>query len=270
MLNERLARAVEMLGSDKPPATRQAAVYAMAGLTDEWEQNRQNCVNVLCDSLRMPYKADQASQEEQLAYRASRDLRHTVIRVITAHLKRDAKHPWRDVDFDFTGVLFDGGDFSYAEFSGGHVTFKDAKFSGDVVDFTGAKISDCQVDFRDAEFSSGQASFRLVKFYSGQVDFTGAKFSGGNVYFNGAEFTGSQVSFNGAKFSGGQVSFKEAKFSGTEVAFYHAEFSGSNVPFTNAEFYHGNVDFSQVASWTSKPEFPWGKGTPPLWVKLPR
>jgi hypothetical protein len=45
--------------------------------------------------LRMPYQADpgdQADHEEQLAYRASREVRHTVIRVITA---RRAPGAWR-------------------------------------------------------------------------------------------------------------------------------------------------------------------------------
>jgi hypothetical protein len=39
-LNERFATAAEQLGSDKP-AIRLAGVYAMAGLADDWEENRQ-------------------------------------------------------------------------------------------------------------------------------------------------------------------------------------------------------------------------------------
>jgi hypothetical protein len=52
-LNERFATAAEQLGSDKP-AVRPAGVYAMAGLADDWEENRQTCVDVLCAYLRMP------------------------------------------------------------------------------------------------------------------------------------------------------------------------------------------------------------------------
>ena len=47
-LNERFATAAGQLGSDKPPAVRLAGVYAMAGLADDWEENRQTCVDVLC------------------------------------------------------------------------------------------------------------------------------------------------------------------------------------------------------------------------------
>ena len=89
-LNERFATAAEQLGGDKPPAVRLAGVYAMAGLADDWPENRQTCVDVLCAYLRMPYgpdPGDEAPGPERLAFRASREVRHTVIRVITAHLK---------------------------------------------------------------------------------------------------------------------------------------------------------------------------------------
>src|SRR6266487_6467267 len=88
-LNERFATAADRLGSDKPPAVRLAGVYAMAGLADDWVENRQTCVDVLCAYLRMPYEpdpGDEAPVAERLAFQASREVRHTVIRVITAHL----------------------------------------------------------------------------------------------------------------------------------------------------------------------------------------
>jgi hypothetical protein len=47
-LNERFAAAAGQLGSDKPPEVRLAGVYAMAGLADDWAENRQTCVDVLC------------------------------------------------------------------------------------------------------------------------------------------------------------------------------------------------------------------------------
>jgi hypothetical protein len=113
-LNERFAAAAEQLGSDKP-AVRLAGVYAMAGLADDWEENRQVCVDVLCAYLRMPYKPDPGSdapEPQRLAFQASREVRHTVIRVLTAHLKKDVAVSWQGLNFDFTGVVFDGGDFT--------------------------------------------------------------------------------------------------------------------------------------------------------------
>ena len=46
-LNERFATAAGQLGSDKPAAVRLAGVHAMAGLADDWPENRQTCVDVL-------------------------------------------------------------------------------------------------------------------------------------------------------------------------------------------------------------------------------
>src|SRR6516162_7027725 len=103
------------LGSDKPAAVRLAGVYAMAGLADDWEKNRQTCVDVLCGYLRMPYESDpgqDAPEPERLGYRASREVRHTIIRLITAHLKDGAAVSCQGRNFDFTGVVLDGGDFS--------------------------------------------------------------------------------------------------------------------------------------------------------------
>lgn len=181
-LNERFITAADKLGSDKPPAVRLAGVYALAGLADDWPENRQTCVDVLCAYLRLPYEpdpGDDAPALEWLAFQASREVRHTVIRVITAHLKDGAAVSWQGLNFDFTGVVFDGGDFSGAQFSGGRVGFISAKFSGGLVDF-------------------------------GPTGFTGTEFSGGQLDFTGAEFSGSRVDFTRAKFSGSQVDFSNA------------------------------------------------------------
>ena len=48
----------------------------MAGLADDWPENRQTCVDVLCGYLRMPYEPDKGEEipePERLALRASRE-----------------------------------------------------------------------------------------------------------------------------------------------------------------------------------------------------
>jgi uncharacterized protein YjbI with pentapeptide repeats len=258
-LNERFGAAAEQLGSDKP-AVRLAGVYAMAGLADDWEENRQICVDVLCAYLRMPYEPDPGPalghKEQRLAFEASREVRHTVIRVITAHLKKDAAASWQGLNFDFTSVFFDGGDFTGAEFSGGEVSFYNAKFLGGEVNFTGAEFSGGRVDFTGAEFSGGL------------VDFTSSSFSGGTVYFNDAQFSGGLVDFDTARFSGGTVHFSGARFFGGLVNFDTARFSGGTVDFTSSSFSGGEVDFSGAREWSKSPAFPW-TGTAPPGVTLP-
>jgi hypothetical protein len=57
VFNERFATIAAELGDDKP-AVRLAGVHAMAGLADDWMENRQTCVDVLCTYLRLPYDKD--------------------------------------------------------------------------------------------------------------------------------------------------------------------------------------------------------------------
>src|SRR5690348_12537749 len=113
-LNERFATAADRLGSDKSPAVQLAGVYAMAGLADDWPENRQTCVDILCAYLRLPYDPDpgeHAAPDIRAAYRANREVRHTVIRLIGAHLREGAAKSWQGLNLDFTGVIFDGGSF---------------------------------------------------------------------------------------------------------------------------------------------------------------
>jgi uncharacterized protein YjbI with pentapeptide repeats len=248
-LNERFATAAGQLGSDKPPAVRLAGVYAMAGLADDWPENRQTCVDVLCAYLRLPYEpdpGDEAPGPERLAFRASREVRLTVIRVITAHLQEGAAVSWQGLDFDFAGVVFDGGYFIGAKFSGGLVSFIGAGFSGGRVSFNGAKFSGAMIPFDDAKFSGGTVDFDDAEFSGGEVSFTSAKFSGGKVSFMSAKFSGAEVSFISAKFSGAEVSFHGAWFSGGWVGFGGAVFSGGWVSFTGAEFSGGTVGFGHA------------------------
>ena len=128
-LTERFATAAELLGSDQPTVGL-AGVYAMAVLADDWAENRQACVEVLCGYLRMPYEPDpgkDAPEPQRRAFQAVREVRHTVIRVITTHLKPDAAISWQRLNLDLTGVVFDGGNFSGARFSGGTVDFSNPR-----------------------------------------------------------------------------------------------------------------------------------------------
>jgi len=154
----------------------------MAGLADDWKENRQTCVDLLCAYLRMPYEPDpgeDAPEPHRLAFGAIREVRHTVIRVITAHLREDAVMSWQGLNFDFTRVVFDGGDFGGAQFSGGRVDFGGAQFSGGRVDFGGAQFSGGRIDFNKAQFPGGYVSFDRVQFSGGEVSFSCAEFSGG-------------------------------------------------------------------------------------------
>jgi hypothetical protein len=282
---DRWVAVTAQLGGENP-TVRLAGVHAMADLADHWSENQQTCIDVLCAYLRMPYEPDpgeNAPAEQRLAFQAAREVRHTVIQVITAHLQPDAAVSWRGSDFDVTGVVFDGGSFAGAEFSGGTIDFGGAVFSG-AVDFKAAKFSGGKVDFNEAVFSGGAVGFLEAEFSAGStVDFFDAKFSGSEVSFWSAKFSGGDVSFIIAKFSGGEVDFDLTSFCGGRVSFGGAEFSagstvrfehsnfydGSSVGFLGAEFSGGIVDFSQVRDRTHPPLFDDWDDTPPAGVQMP-
>ncbi|WP_331737281.1 pentapeptide repeat-containing protein [Streptomyces sp. NBC_00019] len=267
-LADRYTTAAEQLGDDQA-AVRLAGVYALARLADDWEEQRQVCIDVLCAYLRMPYEPDPTAPEHRAG---EREVRHTIIRVIRDHLQTpDASTAWCRHRLDFTGAVFDSVNFSAshfqgtvtfdgATFSGAEVDFNGATFSGRLVRFDGATFSGAEVTFERATFSGGgQVRFdgamfsgRTVRFErttfsgGGQVYFARAMFSGGQVYFTDATFSGGQVRFDGATFSSGQVYFARAMFSGAEVEFTGAMFSGAEVYFTDATFSSGGVYFDSA------------------------
>ncbi|SNT61909.1 Uncharacterized protein YjbI, contains pentapeptide repeats [Streptosporangium subroseum] len=250
LFNERFATAANHLGHDSP-AVRLAGAHALAGLADDapTQELRQTMIDVLCAYLRMPYipdPGDNGDPAERLAFASLREVRNTIIRVVTTHLRKEAATSWQGHTFDFTGVVFDSGDFSGAVFSSGTVYFSGAVFSDGAVYFSGTVFSGGTVYFDDAKFSGGTVYFDEAKFSGGAVTFDEAKFSGGAVCFDKAKFSGGKVGFSRAKFTGGMVTFDDAKFTGSPVGFNDAKFAGSGVAFDHAEFSGGKIDFRET------------------------
>ena len=282
-LNERFATAAEQLGSDKP-AVRLAGVHAMAGLADDWEENRQTCVDVLCAYLRMPYEPDpgqDAPEPQRLAFQAIREVRHTVIRVITAHLKEGAAVSWQGLDFDFTGVVFDGGDFRGAEFSGGTVHFTGAEFSGGTVSFDDAEFSGGEVDFsrRRVLRRHGQLHRRRVLRRHGQLQrrqvlrrrrSTSAPPSSpaARSASHARQCSPAARSASAAPSSLAARSTSAAGFSGGTVDFHAPSSPAARSTSASLTFSGGTVDFSGPGDWSVPPTFPW-TDTPPSGVIAP-
>ncbi|WP_329580918.1 pentapeptide repeat-containing protein [Streptomyces sp. NBC_01361] len=281
---ERFTAAVTQLG-DQSPAVCLGGVHSLAGLADDAPTRdlRQTCIDVLCAYLRLPYIAETDLPDDDAAarhaYVANREVRHTIIRLIRDHLRLEERHPrsWQGHHFDFTEVVFDGGDFTDARFTTARLPdgsvqstgaiFRGARFSGGVVDFGGAVFSGGRVNFGNARFSGSRVDFRGARFSGGEVDFVGADFSGGRVSFGGADFSGGKVDFGyagvsggrvdfrGADFSSGEVDFVRADFSSGRVDFVRAVFSGSRVDFRGARFYGGEVDFRSAKFYGGRVDF---------------
>ncbi|QXJ25906.1 pentapeptide repeat-containing protein [Actinomadura graeca] len=267
---DRFSAAVAHLG-DPTPAVQLGGVHALAGLADDapTREFRQTCIDVLCAFLRLPYDPDPGNTPAdgqdpaghaaaRTAYRAIREVRHTIIRTIGNHLRDGAPISWRGHDLDFTDVVFDGGDFHDTVFTDASISFQTARFVDASISFQGARFEDCLVDFGGARFAGGAVDFRAAHFAGGTVTFEFAQFAGGTVTFGGARFAGGAVDFGGARFVDGLVTFGDARFvdglvtfgdarfKGGTVNFRHARFEGGAVTFGDARFAGGAVDFGNA------------------------
>ncbi|MEW2585391.1 pentapeptide repeat-containing protein [Streptomyces virginiae] len=268
---DRFGAAADQLGADQP-AARMAGAYAMARLADEWLQERQTCIDVLCGYLRMPHTPDPPADEPAFAaWQREREIRKTVLRLIAAHLRDDSSESWQGYDLDLSGAVLDEAYFRGARFTGGDIIFANALFVGHGRD---------QVVFDEVEFAGGsRVYFRLAEFRSGSVRFDRAVFSGGWVSFDSARFTGARTNFRDATFSAGEVRFEDAEFSDGVVDFAGSTFSGTVMDFGEhrlqslhttippARFTGGTVDFSRTATFTHPPRF--GLRTAPEGLLLP-
>jgi len=232
-LTQRYSSAAEQMGHVKA-AVRLAGVSAMARLADDWEKQRQMCVDVLCAYLRMPCDLsapDHAHEEE-------RQVRKTVVRLIANHVKeKDVSGiSWSSLAFDLSGAVLEVAPFNGATFSN-EARFDGATFS-DEATFSGATFSD-EATFDWATFSNG-ATFSGATF-SGGATFGLATFSS-VAWFDGATFSG-VATFGLATFSSG-ATFDGATFSGV------AWFGGAT--FSNVAWFDG-ATFSSVAwfGWAS-------------------
>jgi uncharacterized protein YjbI with pentapeptide repeats len=200
---ERFGAAASQLGHPDP-AVRIAGVYAMAGVADESStaHRRQQCIDVLCGYLRLPYDPQYGSshhtemttaikhfrpettqfariEEEHTDRRAvrqnDREVRQTIVRVIASHLQSGAENDWSNHDFDFKAVTFEDAAFDGCVFSGALTRFGGAKFSG-------------------------STTFQRTRFHSPQTDFECSVFDGA-LKFDGSRFAG-PTSFRNASFKG--------------------------------------------------------------------
>jgi hypothetical protein len=196
-LGQRYTAAADQLGHDMA-AVRLAGIYAMARLADDWEDQRQSCIDVLCAYLRLPYDPDDPSKHRE----GDREVRRTTIRIIRDHLRNpDSANSWCGYNFSFEGAVFDVADLTGAWFTGGHVSFHAARLVGG--SFHLVRV----------QFDGGHVWFTRTQFAGAKVSFRDARFTGANVHFDNAHFAAGTVSFAGAVHRDGAVTFDGATIS---------------------------------------------------------
>jgi hypothetical protein len=253
---QRFGAASAQLG-DSDVAVRVAGVYGMAAVADESPgfAHRQQCIDVLCGYLRLPYDPEWGSshvsefvstttwtatppatnieeQRRQAVRQNDREVRKTVIRAISRHLQSDADVSWSQNDFDFTGVHFEDASFDRARFGGRHVTFDGATFTGP------------------------DTSFDDVRFDAEIVSFDGARFQSDTTSFAGASFRARRATFDEVTFGGKRTSFDRATFAGEHVSFVYAGFASETTTFKTARFKSLRVSFDRPDEWKNV-DFDW-------------
>jgi hypothetical protein len=140
-LVKRYQDSAELLGHERA-AVRRAGVYAMARLADDWPDQRQACVDVLCGYLKM----------QPIEEMSEHEVRAAITEVLAEHLRRDAGDiTWSGLRIDFSNAHLEEIDFSDAVFER-RTHFRDATFSRTCLmdrvafcggaDFEGARVSE--------------------------------------------------------------------------------------------------------------------------------
>lgn len=257
LFNERFEKAANQLGSDLY-AVKLAGVYAMAKLADDWDADRQVCINVLCADLRRARVAepiDDTDAQEALAWRDDQEIRRTIVAVIAKRL-RDQQSPWQGLNFDFTGANFSGTvDFRNATFSGGTVNFRNAIFSHSLLKFNGATFSGGLVTFAGSTISKSTVDFGHTTFSGGVLEFSRTAFSDSKTYFRKTTVSGSNVDFRDTNFSGGALNFRDATIFDGKVNFVRAAFSCDTTEFNGAKFCGGAIYFNDATFPTGAVDF---------------
>ncbi|MFD9702633.1 pentapeptide repeat-containing protein [Lentzea sp. NPDC059081] len=195
LLTDRFGAACNQIGNESP-TVRLAGIYALAALADEWPEQRQVCIDVLCSYLRIPYEPD---LDSEWFHDAESEVRLTITSLISQHLRDGARVSWRGHDFDLVRAVLRSADFA-----GIHIT-------------------------------SGTFFLSLARFHRGWISFDGMVVDGGEVWFGGATFTGARVTFDDSEFRKGRVQFKGADFASGEVSFRGARFLGAEVDLSEAQ-----------------------------------
>lgn len=226
---ERFGAAAGQLGSSDV-AVRLAGVYAMAGVADDAiGHERQQCIDVLCGYLRLPYSPDigssneselvhkvparggKESHEHRYLYRQNdKEVRQTIVRVIGTHLQPAARVSWSACNFDFRRAHLEDMDLGTAVFRG-RTTFRGATFSGSFTVFHGATFSGAFTGFYGAKFGADRTDFAEVTFSSNETNFDEVTFSSNETNFNEVTFSSNETRFHNARFARGKVSFNAPK-----------------------------------------------------------
>lgn len=238
-LRDRYFNITELLSGNSNYAQREAAVYSLVALSDDWAslygngteaavREQQTCLNVIVGQLRDPFP-DRDDKDDHEKSRKRSELivfKQRVQGVITQRYRPSSSSgqgEWSHIDLDLSFCHLYKPNFSGCAFAA-NVLFTSADVTGDA--YFGRAIFTGYTSFTGITFT-GNTNFWHATF-GRTTDFSGADFTG-STNFRGADFTGS-TDFSGATFTG-STDFRGAKFT------RNPDFIGDNfIDFTKATF----------------------------------
>ncbi|NUJ89149.1 hypothetical protein HOW07_14140 [Plantibacter sp. MCCC 1A11337] len=280
-LRARFVQAVGLLSNEDKGTTRQAGVYALGALADDWMNHgradeRRVCIDVLCGYLRSRWDpAAEAADDE-------RRVRSAGFGLIAQHLRGSADpHSWQgesfnlvgsivDFDVNFSEICLESGsiDLSGANLSGGELRFDSAHLAGGSLKFNRASLSGANLRFSRTAFSGTIVSARYMtftggifallspQFTGGSINFTGSKFSGGSFRLSQPVLEANSISFQGASFSGGRVRFVALdRPPQRSISFAYAEIEGSDFKFDRGEIIEDSLDLTDTVLASGRMNF---------------
>ncbi|EFC86842.1 hypothetical protein [Parafrankia sp. EUN1f] len=267
LLSERFSTASTLLGNQEAAATRLAGVYAMATLADEWEDQRQSCVDVLCAYLRLPYSLTDLD-------RAERQVRFAVYSVIRSHLSPESPISWRNLSFDLSDANLCDGSLAGIEITEGSLSLANSIVSKPGFSLDGAEFRNATVDLSGLRVESGKLSFTGTIFIDSIVNaYASSVLSDGVIDFGNANIFGrSALKFEKMSLNGGwlnfdrtsilwdrtarmpphesSISFKDSKFDGGLCTFRNMEVESSRIGI-HSDRRPSPIDFSSTRSTNS-------------------
>ncbi|MEO3939477.1 hypothetical protein V3C41_00145 [Paenarthrobacter nicotinovorans] len=191
LLSTRYQDAAEQLGHEKQ-AVVLAGVYAMSRLADDWTDQRQQCVDVLCAYLRLSQSWD--DETDHMNARQEDVVRRAIIAEILKHTEVDGDQTksWSHLRIDLSGARLDGLRTWANRFE--TLILSEARFFGDnnidaqigsLLDLTDAQIHGSlrlNLDGSDARVSAWGAHIHSGgSLYAGSETRTGTSFTFGST-----------------------------------------------------------------------------------------
>lgn len=238
ILNERFVSAAKLLGDKESPAIRMAGVHAIASLADDWADERQMCIDVLCAYLKLPYDPESSPEGE-------REVRFVVLSVIASRLTESPDVSWHGCRLDLRAATFDGGDMSGMTLAESTLDFTGATFRGNGINLSGTKLEGGSLIFSDV-IVTGTMNLEGLKMSSGLVSFHGANISEGRISLCGALLVrSSRLDFTNVKLETGAIDLGRLRIGldglfdsdglSPEILFESANLHGGSVSFEDGE-----------------------------------